>query len=226
MDTALLLRAFTPSEKWVERGCGYRQWRLLRGEATPSSDNGGFASAQQVTSQSYTFHGMLGEGNYSQVLQATVRSTQQMVALKIIDKAKVKRYKKSDEVLIEKWVLSRLRHPSIVQLYHAFQEVGALYISMELVPGGELWAITHKVGLPMSISTFYAAQVRRRPSTTCPRERHHCPAQRFRSFVLRIAWGARYCRCWRHYISCTSVTSSTATSSPRTCSSPRMVTSS
>jgi 3-phosphoinositide dependent protein kinase-1 len=158
MDTALLLKAFTPAQPWVERGCGYRQWREAKGEVG-GKDDGGFASAQSVDPSSYAMEGMLGEGNYSQVIQAMLRSTQQVVALKIIDKQKVKRYKKEDEVLVEKWVLTRLRHPTIARLYHAFQDVSALYISMELVPGGELWAITHRVGLPMSISTFYAAQM-------------------------------------------------------------------
>ena len=162
MDPALLLSAFTPVESWIERGTAYRQWRLLKGElgAPPEQKgDGGIPSVQQVNAQSYNLDGLLGEGNYSQVYQGRLRSTQQPVALKMIDKAKVKRYKKEDEVKIEKWVLSKLLHPSIVKLYHTFQEVASLYLSLELIPGGELWAITHKVGLPLSIATFYAAQM-------------------------------------------------------------------
>ena len=125
LDEQFLLLAFTVDQPWVERGCGYRQWRPLPGEiskpapssAAPSgpadaedglgaaSDETGFASAQQVTPQSFSMHGLLGEGNYSQVLMATLKSIQQPVALKCIDKTKVKRYKKTDEVFVEKWVL-------------------------------------------------------------------------------------------------------------------------
>ena len=151
MDNSLLLSAFTPTETWVERTVGYRQWRLLKGEKSVGSQNTG-GSVQQVSSASYTMEGLLGEGNYSQVFQARLRATQQDVALKVIDKAKVKRYKKEDECKVERWVLSELPHPSIAQLYHAFQEVTCLYLSIELVAGGELWAVTHKVGLPMSVS--------------------------------------------------------------------------
>ena len=163
MDPVLLLDAFTPTESWVERGCGYRQWRLLKGENVDRSEaamhDGGFPSAQQVDLSSFVLEGLLGEGNYSQVFQGTLKATQQLVALKIIDKAKVKRYKKEDEVLVEKWLLSRLAHPSIIKLYHAFQDQSALYLSLEHVPSGELWSVTHKTGLPMSIARFYGAQM-------------------------------------------------------------------
>jgi len=156
------LAAYTPYEPFVERPCVYRQWRLLKGEAAFSSDGktgfDGF-SAQQVTSQSFDMEGLLGEGNYSQIFQAKLRSTYKTVALKVIDKAKVKRYHKMDEVLVERWVLSRLRHPSIVELYHAFQDVGAAYLSMECVPGGELWQCCHNTGLPMTVARNYAAEV-------------------------------------------------------------------
>ena len=157
---AFLLPAFTPAEPLVERACGYRQWRLLKGEVlVPGSEQMNGFQQQQVTLQNFDLEVLLGEGNYSQIFQATLRSTHKTVALKIIDKTKVKRYHKMDEVLIERWVLSRLRHPSIVELYHAFQDVGAAYLSMEAVPGGELWQCCHKTGLPMTIARNYAAEV-------------------------------------------------------------------
>ena len=153
----LLLRSYLPSESWAERATGHRQWRLLRGESSLPELDGGMR--QELTPSHFQVEHLLGEGNYSQVLAATLKSTQQHVALKVIDKAKVKRYKKEDEVLIERWVLRQLRHPSIVEMFHAFQEVGALYLSLELLPGGELWALTHRCGLPAALASFYAAQM-------------------------------------------------------------------
>ena len=68
-DPYFLLKAFTVPEPWVERGCGYRQWRTLRGEVGPvvttASDSDvlppldSFESAQQVSSQSYEVEGIL-----------------------------------------------------------------------------------------------------------------------------------------------------------------------
>ena len=82
---------------------------------------------------------LLGEGNYSMVYRATLKSTQELYALKVVDKSKVKRYKKQDEVIVEKWVLSHLGHPSMIRLFHTFQDQGSLYLALEHVPGGELF---------------------------------------------------------------------------------------
>jgi 3-phosphoinositide dependent protein kinase-1 len=112
-----------------------------------------------LTLQSFSILQILGEGNYSQVYAATLDSTQRHIALKIIDKQKVSRYKKAGEVQVEKWVLSHLRHPSIVELYHTFQDHSALYLALELLPCGELWAQTHKSGLPLPLARFYSAQM-------------------------------------------------------------------
>jgi len=153
----MLLRAFMPAEPRSERATGYRQWRLLRGEQ--SEDVGGGIARQEITPAQFDCDHLLGEGNYSQVIGAMLKSTQQRVALKVIDKSKVKRYKKEDEVLVERWVLRNMRHPSIVDMYHAFQEVQALYLSLEMCPGGELWALTHRCGLPAATASFYGAQM-------------------------------------------------------------------
>ena len=160
MEPSLLLRAFAPAEAWHNsRGVGCRQWRLLRGEQASTSSEGGGLARQEIDASHYTVEGIIGEGNYSQIYRATLKSTQQPVALKMIDKEKCKRYKKEDEILVERWVLRNCIHPAVVEMYSAFQEVGALYLALELLPGGELWAKTHRVGLPLGLARFYAAQL-------------------------------------------------------------------
>ena len=171
VESGMLMGAFAPAEPWAERGLGYRQWRLLKGETTaPPATSGTTPAAESedklyerpmsdINAGDFEVDHVLGDGNYSQVFQATLRSTQHQLALKVIDKAKCRRYKKEDEVLIERWVLRNTHHPSIVQMYHAFQEVQALYLAIELCPGGELWALSHKVGLPFGLAQFYAAQM-------------------------------------------------------------------
>ena len=215
----LLLRAFAPATPWIENSVGYRQWRALRGEIQQATDEGFTHREVGLDASHFEIESLLGEGNYSQIFAATIKATQQRVALKMIDKAKAKRYKKEDEVVIERWVLRTLRHPSIVDMYHAFQEEAALYLALEILPGGELWALSHKVGLPPSLATFYAAQVRRAPkvdrtrSTRMPSR----PAERARA--LNHARSRPADRCSRCSSSSTSATSCTATSSRRTCSS-------
>jgi len=40
---------------------------------------------------------------------------------------------------MEKRVLSKVSHPSIVELYHTFQDYNALYYLMEFAEGAEMW---------------------------------------------------------------------------------------
>ena len=173
IDSGLLLGAFVPAEPWAERGVGYRQWRLLKGETAGSASAAAGSTSKftdaadllyepprsDLNASDFNVDHVLGDGNYSQVFQATLRSTQHQIALKVVDKAKCKRYKKEDEVLVERWVLRNIEHPSIIAMYHTFQEVAALYLALELCPGGELWALSHKVGLPFGLARFYAAQM-------------------------------------------------------------------
>ena len=90
-DMKFTLRAFCPTEpQWKERPVGYRQWRILKGE-TPSSQAEAGVLRQDLTPSHFEVEHLLGQGNYSQVLESTLRSTQMRVALKVIDKAQVKR---------------------------------------------------------------------------------------------------------------------------------------
>ena len=161
-----LLRAFAPAEVYARRSLSNVQWHVLRGEAgvVPSSEadvpgEPSAISGRRLNPSSFEIGELLGEGNYSMVYQATLKSTQEQFALKVVDKSKVKRYKKADEVVVEKWVLTNLAHPSMIRLFHAFQDQGSLFLALEFVPGGELWALTHKKGLRPSLSAFYAAQM-------------------------------------------------------------------
>ena len=88
----------------------------------------------------------IGNGNFSDVKKCTHRITKEVFAMKVITKAKVmemflygnlfriSRYQTlqirrlkirhsniGNEILMEKKILSRLRHPGIVRVYHTFQ---------------------------------------------------------------------------------------------------------
>ena len=60
---------------------------------------------------------------------------------------------------MEKWVLANLSHPSIIRIYQTFQDRAAMYLVLEHVPGGELWALSHGRGVRPSLASFYVAQV-------------------------------------------------------------------
>ena len=149
IDEDLLLLALAPADSWASRPVIHRQWRTLKNEAPPTApppaadgaaassavtdDNEAFESGDRhIGMASFTIGDVLGEGNYSQIMAVTMRATQERYALKVVDKDKVKRNKKTTDVLVEKWVLRHVEHPSIIKLFHTFQDRGALYLVLEL----------------------------------------------------------------------------------------------
>ena len=94
--------------------------------------------------------GQIGEGNFATVIKATVRTTGQAMAVKAIEKARMtntsssnveheQRSEASRRVQTEVTIMSRLKHPHIVELMETFEDDLCWYIVMELCEGGELF---------------------------------------------------------------------------------------
>lgn len=170
-----LLGCFRPTLAWAERECVQRTWRTIRGEAPLGSKALPAPPPLKLTEpvgglrftgvgRIFGLHNfetcyVLGEGNYSHVVEAIVKPTRERVAFKIVDKQKMNRHKKGDEVIIEKHVLSTANHPSIIKLFHTFQDSTALYMALELVPGGELWAVCNRRGVHPCHAAYWTAQI-------------------------------------------------------------------
>lgn len=99
------------------------------------------------------------------------RVTGEHFALKVLEKSQVERVKKRhpnvvNEISMERRILSRLRHPNVIELYHAFQDYTCLYLLLEYCPGGEVWQRLQadggglaSVGVPESFARFYAREL-------------------------------------------------------------------
>lgn len=86
----------------------------------------------------------IGEGNFTKIFTAKHKISGNIYAIKTIEKPTVERMKRRhpnihNEILMEKRVLNKLSHSSIVTLYSTFQDYGTLYYQMEYIDGGELW---------------------------------------------------------------------------------------
>mmetsp|Transcript_11954 Transcript_11954/g.20173 ORF Transcript_11954/g.20173 Transcript_11954/m.20173 type:complete len:471 (+) Transcript_11954:53-1465(+) len=166
-----LLPSFKTTLSWADCPSYHKSWRPIRGEgvqllpderlpdAPPPMPDNFVSGGRHVGNHSFALGEILGEGNYSQVFEATLKPTQEKYAFKVVDKQRVERYKKRDEVLVEKWVLSNIQHPSMIRIFQSFQDRGCLYLVLEHVPGGELWAKSHRTGIRRSLTTFYVAQL-------------------------------------------------------------------
>ena len=93
-------------------------------------------------SKEYILGKNLGKGSFAQVRLAVHKATKQTRAIKIIKKAKVN----MDNLLTEISILSKLSHPSIMQVFEIFEDNINLYIVSEYCKGGELFDIISEKG--------------------------------------------------------------------------------
>ncbi len=88
----------------------------------------------------------IGDGNFSKIYKASLKSNKKVFAIKVIEVQTVERMKRrhrniNNEIMMEKKVLTKLNHPNVVTLYSTFKDFGSLYYQMEFLPGGELWSL-------------------------------------------------------------------------------------
>ncbi|CAK84768.1 unnamed protein product (macronuclear) [Paramecium tetraurelia] len=86
----------------------------------------------------------IGEGTFGQVKLGQHTITNETVAIKILEKSKMKENIDYDRISREINCLKKLRHPNIIQIYEIVQTVNSLYLIMEYAPGGELFQVIIK----------------------------------------------------------------------------------
>lgn len=106
----------------------------------------------------------LGAGAFGKVL--LVRSKRRrrrgsgLYAMKVLNKEAVVKRNQVLHTLHELHVLAAVRHPFICRMHHLFEADGCLCMVMDLLPGGELYALLKKhKRLPLECARFYAAEV-------------------------------------------------------------------
>lgn len=80
-----------------------------------------------------------GKGTFGKVKQGTHIVTGDKVAIKILEKDKIKDQSDIDRINREITILKKVRHPHVVQLYEMIENNDYLYLIMEYCSGGELF---------------------------------------------------------------------------------------
>ena len=88
----------------------------------------------------------IGQGSFGSVFLVQKEDTKKKYALKVINKDFLSRTERTEEALIERLVLSRCKHPSIVKLSLSFQSKHKLYFVMEYCPNKDLDILLRKLG--------------------------------------------------------------------------------
>ncbi|XP_038058327.1 serine/threonine-protein kinase DCLK1-like isoform X2 [Patiria miniata] len=92
----------------------------------------------------YTIGPKIGDGNFADVHEATLKNTEQVFAMKIVDKSKLT----GKEHMIENeiGIMKNINHPNIVKLFEEHETRENIYLVMEFIRGGDLFdAITESV---------------------------------------------------------------------------------
>lgn len=82
---------------------------------------------------------ILGEGTYSVVKKAKKKGSNELYAVKIIDKENIKKLEKK-ELKAELEKIAEVNHPNIIKIFEVFDSKESLYIVTEIMTGGEVKA--------------------------------------------------------------------------------------
>eukprot|EP01116_Phalansterium_solitarium_P021041 TRINITY_DN640_c0_g1_i1.p1 TRINITY_DN640_c0_g1~~TRINITY_DN640_c0_g1_i1.p1 ORF type:complete len:406 (-),score=85.25 TRINITY_DN640_c0_g1_i1:245-1462(-) len=96
----------------------------------------------------------------SQSRQAVAGGPRRYYAMKVLHKAHLVLLKQAEHANQERAVLASLRSPFVVDIYQHWQDACSLYMLMEYVPGGELFAHLRRAGrFQPHAARFYAAEL-------------------------------------------------------------------
>ncbi|KAI0172101.1 kinase-like protein [Hypoxylon sp. FL1284] len=104
----------------------------------------------------------LGKGTYGTVLLVKQRATGRLYAQKQFKKASVIVHKKLvEQTKTERQILESVnRHPFVVKLFYAFQDLEKLYLILEYGQGGELFThLNTEKMFPEPVAAFYMAEM-------------------------------------------------------------------
>lgn len=81
----------------------------------------------------------LGEGTFGSVKLGKSLENGMMVAVKILEKCRIRDKTDSERILREIKILKRVDHPAFVKLYEIIENAEQIYLIMEFAEGGELF---------------------------------------------------------------------------------------
>lgn len=81
---------------------------------------------------------LLGSGTFGKVYKVKLRTTEQIFAMKVIDKQYLIRNHQLRYAITECNILKQSNHPFIIKLHYSFQTPDYLYMILDYCPGGDL----------------------------------------------------------------------------------------
>ncbi|KAF9567621.1 kinase-like protein [Agrocybe pediades] len=134
-----------------------RPHRLLEDEKVHLQRSG-------INLSDFEVRGTLGTGTFGKVLLVRHRGSQannqNYFAMKVLRKTEIVRLRQVEHVNAERYILSRVHHPFVVDLFATFQDSLNVYMLMSYVPGGELFTHLRRAQrFSPDVTRFYLATI-------------------------------------------------------------------
>lgn len=101
---------------------------------------------KQWSLQDFEIGKPLGKGKFGRVYLAREAKSKYIVALKVIFKEQIEKYKIQHQLRREMEIQTNLRHPNILRLYGWFHDSERIFLILEYAHGGELYGKLRKTG--------------------------------------------------------------------------------
>ncbi|KAF3450971.1 hypothetical protein FNV43_RR07060 [Rhamnella rubrinervis] len=124
-------------------------------EEEPQSSN----TPRNILFGKYEMGRLLGQGTFAKVYYCKNLVTGESVAIKVLNKDKVKKDGLMEQIKREISILRLVRHPNIVELKEVMATKGKVFFVMEYVKGGELFAKVAKGKLKEDVARKYFQQL-------------------------------------------------------------------
>ena len=109
---------------------------------------------------------VIGQGSFGKVFLVKNINNNKIYAMKVLEKKFLIQKKQISHTKTERIALEKLKHPFIVKLNYAFQDITNVYFVTEFLSGGELFFhLRKKAGFKEKDVKFYMSQVLSYP---CP----------------------------------------------------------
>ncbi|XP_042482153.1 CBL-interacting serine/threonine-protein kinase 5-like [Macadamia integrifolia] len=107
----------------------------------------------------YEMGRVLGQGTFAKVFFGKQLKTGESVAIKVLNKDQVKKEGLMEQIKREISVMGLVRHPNVVELKEVMATKGKIFVVMEYVRGGELFAKVAKGKVKEDIARKYFQQL-------------------------------------------------------------------
>lgn len=141
----------------IEKGANSSEPALIQ-EETANDDE---RPIRYVSPKDFELLKVIGMGAFGKVLQVRTKETKKILAMKIISKRLLRRKQGYIEnVVAERDILTKIRHPFIVNMHCSFQTKEKLFIIMDFLAGGELFLRLGREGIFLEkTAAFYLGEI-------------------------------------------------------------------